>query len=162
MSDQHTRYTYAEKKLVADYKASFSGVATCAICGRAIDFTAPRNHPRSFNADHVVPLSRGGAHVVENLRPVHHGCNASRGNRTNTTPASVTKPVATEPIRRSMCFCLAGRTDPSHVCIAITHECGYACLHYSNLHKSTNTTHVNTDTDADTDLDPDDDWYDDE
>lgn len=147
MSDHH-RYTYAESKLVRDYRESFGGVATCAICRRPISFDVPVNHPMSFNADHVTPLSRGGAHAVSNLRPVHHGCNASRGNRSDSDTAAPRRtkppaPVTIEPvsveheaIRRSVCMCPRGKTDPTHECETVTHLCGYSCLHYSSLHKS--------------------------
>lgn len=141
MSEKHTRYTYTEKKLVADYKASFGGSAVCSICHQPISFSVPRNHPLSFNTDHIVPLSKGGAHAVSNFRPVHHGCNASRGNRTGapaTTPPAADKPrpLHTGPIRRSMCFCPEGRSVVTHVCEALTHDCGYRCLH-SDRHLTT-------------------------
>jgi hypothetical protein len=40
----------------------------CAYCGR-----------RALTVDHVVPLSRGGAHAIENVVPACHGCNMSKG-----------------------------------------------------------------------------------
>jgi HNH endonuclease len=50
----------------------------CAWCGRAIPEGLPRAHPLAWRADHVAPVSRGGASDIENLRPMHHGCNSAR------------------------------------------------------------------------------------
>ncbi|WP_280516431.1 HNH endonuclease [Actinomyces succiniciruminis] len=41
----------------------------CWICGR----------PGADTADHVVPAALGGGDELENLRPAHRSCNASRG-----------------------------------------------------------------------------------
>lgn len=60
-------------------KAEASG-APCAFCGGAIDYALRPPHPRSFSADHVTPLSRGGQLMGE-LRPAHLFCNASAGGR---------------------------------------------------------------------------------
>lgn len=67
--------------------------AGCWICGEPIDYTlrwapdahGPRcsggqcrgcvPHPRRFEADHVVPLMRGGADTLENSRASHRECN---------------------------------------------------------------------------------------
>lgn len=48
---------------------------TCHICGGAI---ADRS---DLHFDHVIPLSRGGAHSAENIRPSHAFCNQSKGAR---------------------------------------------------------------------------------
>lgn len=48
---------------------------TCHICGGDIEDRT------DLNFDHVVPLSRGGAHVQENIRPAHKFCNLSKGTR---------------------------------------------------------------------------------
>lgn len=67
--------------------------AGCWICGHPIDYTlrwvegqhGPRCHddtctgcvpdPMRFEADHVVPLKRGGADTLENSRASHRQCN---------------------------------------------------------------------------------------
>lgn len=52
---------------------------TCQICGEPIDpeLTAP--NPQSKTTDHIVPLTKGGAHSIENLQAAHLGCNISKG-----------------------------------------------------------------------------------
>jgi 5-methylcytosine-specific restriction endonuclease McrA len=52
----------------------------CHICNTPIDLKAPRRvgiagWERSFHPDHVVPLSKGGQNVIENIRPAHAKCN---------------------------------------------------------------------------------------
>lgn len=44
----------------------------CWLCNRAIT--------RRPTMDHVMPVSRGGSHHIENLRLAHFTCNQARGN----------------------------------------------------------------------------------
>lgn len=53
----------------------------CALCGHPIDHSLPIGHPRSFNADHIIPLSKGGTHDYSNLRASHQECNLQRGDK---------------------------------------------------------------------------------
>jgi hypothetical protein len=72
----------------------------CELCGEPVDFTAPPRSRRSPSVDHAVPLHAGGAELppIDELRLVHYGCNASRGNRTRRRPRLVVVPaVELEP-----------------------------------------------------------------
>lgn len=51
----------------ADHRALRAATADCYLCGE------PLADPVEF--DHVIPLSRGGRHVLANLAPVHRHCN---------------------------------------------------------------------------------------
>lgn len=59
----------------------------CPRCGKAIDppDVWPARHPLSPSVDHIVPLSidRSRAHDPSNLRVLHYGCNAARGDGTH-------------------------------------------------------------------------------
>lgn len=46
----------------------------CALCQEYMP-----EGDRTF--DHIIPLSRGGSHAIENLRLAHSECNRRRGNR---------------------------------------------------------------------------------
>lgn len=46
----------------------------CGICGSDVD-------PFRFDVDHIVPLSRGGAHSYANTQPAHPSCNYRKGSR---------------------------------------------------------------------------------
>lgn len=50
----------------------------CAGCGLPIDYSLRYPHPRSMVADHIIPLQRGGADVVENMQPLHRACNSTK------------------------------------------------------------------------------------
>lgn len=54
---------------------------TCRLCGRPIDPEVAWPDPMSASVDHVVPLSRGGAHSMGNVQSAHLGCNSSKGDR---------------------------------------------------------------------------------
>lgn len=60
---------------------------SCPRCHQAIDppGTWPPRHPLSPSVDHIVPLSidASRAHDPSNLRAMHYGCNAARGDGTN-------------------------------------------------------------------------------
>lgn len=52
----------------------------CHVCLEAIDFEAPRKvgtpgWEKSYHPDHLVPRSKGGQDVLENVRPSHAQCN---------------------------------------------------------------------------------------
>jgi hypothetical protein len=47
----------------------------CHICGGEIPSRA------DLHFDHVIPLTRGGPHVHENILPSHKKCNISKGNK---------------------------------------------------------------------------------
>src|SRR5262249_50704544 len=51
----------------------------CGICGAAVSF-------RAMELDHIVPVSRGGAHRPDNVQPSHKLCNRRKFNRLTTEP----------------------------------------------------------------------------
>lgn len=51
----------------------------CGICGLWVDVELSGRDPQGPTVDHVVPLSRGGADVIENVRLAHWICNVRRG-----------------------------------------------------------------------------------
>ena len=54
----------------------------CHICGENIDYTlTDRDHPRFFVIDHVVPLAKGGADDLTNVKAAHRACNSTKRAR---------------------------------------------------------------------------------
>lgn len=53
----------------------------CGICGETIDPTLDQDHPKSLTLDHIVPISRGGAHTYANVQPAHRVCNVAKADR---------------------------------------------------------------------------------
>ena len=53
----------------------------CGICREAVDAALEWPDPRSASLDHVVPLTKGGAHSPDNAQCAHLACNVSKGNR---------------------------------------------------------------------------------
>lgn len=51
----------------------------CALCGDLVDPTVRYPSPWSASLDHVIPLSRGGAHIESNVQCAHLGCNIAKG-----------------------------------------------------------------------------------
>ena len=54
----------------------------CYLCGFAVDFTASFPDPLYPSVDHCLPLSRSGAHSMENAGLAHHLCNVRKQART--------------------------------------------------------------------------------
>lgn len=54
---------------------------TCKLCLQPIDPGVAWPDPMSPSVDHVIPLSRGGAHAMHNVQSAHLGCNSSKGDK---------------------------------------------------------------------------------
>lgn len=54
---------------------------TCGLCDLPVDLELAWPDPLSKSLDHVVPLSRGGAHDPDNVQLAHLRCNTAKGNR---------------------------------------------------------------------------------
>jgi hypothetical protein len=52
----------------------------CHICRGRVS-RKPYPHPRSRSMDHVIPLSRGGTHTLDNVRLAHLQCNVAKKHR---------------------------------------------------------------------------------
>lgn len=53
----------------------------CGICAKRVDMDLEWPHPKSPSQDHIVPLTKGGAHDPSNVQLAHLGCNSSKGDR---------------------------------------------------------------------------------
>lgn len=72
--------SYTEHQVLALYGTD------CHICGEPIDMNANRRTgsdgwERSLHIDHVIPISKGGADALENVKPAHGLCNILKGAR---------------------------------------------------------------------------------
>ena len=50
----------------------------CQICGGEMDWQTGR-HGERVSLDHIIPISKGGAHTMDNVRLVHVSCNSRKG-----------------------------------------------------------------------------------
>lgn len=67
---------------VVDYEAiAERDQNVCHICGFDVDLQATTYDPMARTFDHVIPLSRGGAHSMENVKVAHRLCNIRKNNR---------------------------------------------------------------------------------
>lgn len=62
----------------------------CQLCGDPMDMSKKTPHPLAPTIDHIVPISRGGTHTMDNIQSAHFHCNISKGNR----DAPLTRPLA--------------------------------------------------------------------
>lgn len=60
----------------------------CGICGGAVKADPKFPDPKSASVDHIMPISQGGAHALDNVQLAHLGCNAAKGAR-DTIPAQL-------------------------------------------------------------------------
>lgn len=71
-----------EKYLESDVLEKYG--TNCHICGLEIDTAAPRRPgipgwEHGLHIDHVIPIMKGGADVLENVKPAHGLCNLKKG-----------------------------------------------------------------------------------
>lgn len=53
----------------------------CHLCSKKVNMKLKAPHPMSPSMDHVIPLSRGGAHDPVNVSLAHLRCNTAKNNR---------------------------------------------------------------------------------
>lgn len=54
----------------------------CLLCRTPMDPAIAWPHRMSPSVDHVIALSRGGEHTLDNVQAAHLGCNSSKGDAT--------------------------------------------------------------------------------
>lgn len=50
----------------------------CQLCMNPIDRSLKDRDPMMMSVDHIVPLSKGGPHTIDNVQLAHFGCNARK------------------------------------------------------------------------------------
>lgn len=57
----------------------------CQICGKQIDRTLINGHIHKMypTIDHIIPMSKGGKHILTNVQLAHLGCNAKKYDKTD-------------------------------------------------------------------------------
>lgn len=73
--DQYRRYR-AESKRNTVYERDEN---VCQLCLMPVDTSIPYPHPLAATLDHIVPVTAGGTHDIDNLQLAHMACNASKG-----------------------------------------------------------------------------------
>lgn len=58
----------------------------CHVCGERVRVVGERG-PDSLSIDHLVPITRGGAHTRENVALAHLGCNSARRPQKEGAPS---------------------------------------------------------------------------
>jgi hypothetical protein len=53
----------------------------CHLCGQVVDMSLKRTFGFGATVDHVLPISKGGLDVMENVKLAHWSCNRKKGNR---------------------------------------------------------------------------------
>lgn len=81
---------YRAKRYGVAFDASLSRIDVCerdgwvcGLCGKRVDASLAWPHPNSASLDHVVPLSAGGSHTLDNVQCAHLSCNMAKGARWN-------------------------------------------------------------------------------
>lgn len=91
-SSQRRRKARKRENGVESYKEAqvldLYGV-TCHLCQEPIDLEAPRKPgtdgwEKGLHIDHLVPISKGGADALDNVRPSHAACNMRKHNKEKT------------------------------------------------------------------------------
>jgi 5-methylcytosine-specific restriction endonuclease McrA len=73
----------------------------CYLCKEEIDLEAPRRvgwgagWQRGLHFDHVIPVSKGGADAIDNVRPAHAYCNLTKSNK--PAPVEEVEPSEDQP-----------------------------------------------------------------
>lgn len=80
--NEHSNRRRAQKIGPVNYREIIErDKGACYLCGLPIDITLLRADPMSKHFDHVIPLSKGGPHSMENIRLTHARCNYRKRDR---------------------------------------------------------------------------------
>ncbi|WP_078853949.1 HNH endonuclease [Streptomyces sp. FxanaA7] len=72
----------AEREPISRHRVFERDQWSCYLCGGPINRNAVAPyHPMAPTVDHVVPLARGGGHLMANLRAAHFICNSRKNSR---------------------------------------------------------------------------------
>jgi hypothetical protein len=55
---------------------------TCWLCHQPVDMSQQHPEPNAPTVDHVIPISKGGPHTMDNVRCAHSICNMKKNNST--------------------------------------------------------------------------------
>ena len=55
--------------------------AICQICGEHVEYDKTPTNPMGATIDHIVPLSKGGLHCINNCQLAHRVCNSLKGDK---------------------------------------------------------------------------------
>lgn len=79
----------AEKAKKAKYRSgktmaggSFTAMQFIALCRKCHNKCLRCKRHRKLEADHVIPVSKGGTSNIENIQPLCRSCNARKGTKT--------------------------------------------------------------------------------
>jgi 5-methylcytosine-specific restriction endonuclease McrA len=78
---RHKAYLYAWKDRKAANGGSFTSEEWIALCERYGYRCLSCGDLCPLTADHVVPVSKGGANTIDNIQPLCQPCNSSKGTR---------------------------------------------------------------------------------
>lgn len=74
------RYYEADYEPVDRRKVFRDSGWTCGICDEPVDSSLKSPDPHSASLDHIIPMSRGGAHLYGNVQCAHLNCNIRKSN----------------------------------------------------------------------------------
>jgi 5-methylcytosine-specific restriction endonuclease McrA len=81
-SNDHNHRARAQKVGKVNYREIIErDKGACYLCGLPVDVSLPKGDPLSKHFDHVIPLSKGGPHSMENIRLTHARCNYRKAAR---------------------------------------------------------------------------------
>lgn len=52
----------------------------CILCKEEIPWDKRVPHPRAATLEHIIPITKGGQHIWENVAPAHLMCNSSKSD----------------------------------------------------------------------------------
>lgn len=76
---RRARKAQVPSESIAPYEVFERDGWVCGVCERPVDRSLTHPDPASASLDHVIPLSKGGGHVLENVQLAHLVCNVRKG-----------------------------------------------------------------------------------
>lgn len=78
---RRTRMKNVRYEVVTESDVINAHGTNCHICEGFIDFSLTWPHPKSKSMDHVIPIAKGGTHVLANVKLAHLTCNLRKSDK---------------------------------------------------------------------------------
>ena len=93
--DRHTATSNKYKEFLSKAEGSYTEEEWIALCSEYGNRCLCCREIKPLEADHVVPVSKGGTNWITNIQPLCHSCNTSKGNRRTTDYRTTLAPEGT-------------------------------------------------------------------
>ena len=82
--DKHQTTSNKYRRILSKAEGSYTVEEWLSLCAEYENRCLCCKEVKPLEGDHVIPVSKGGTNSIDNIQPLCHSCNTSKGNRRTT------------------------------------------------------------------------------